>query len=77
MQNDNHLVLYGASGAIWSTGVYDAGHGKAFAIMQNDGNFVEYDGKSRPMWATGTSGGQKAPDDAWGKGHRLMLNGTN
>ena len=31
-----------------------------YAILQNDGNFVIYDGKNRTVWSTGTSGGNKS-----------------
>jgi len=29
--------------------------------MQDDGNFVMYDGRNRPVWSTGTSGGNRPP----------------
>ena len=31
-----------------------------YAILQDDGNFVVYDGRNRTMWSTGTSGGNKS-----------------
>jgi len=31
-----------------------------YAILQEDGNFVVYDGRNRTMWSTGTSGGNKS-----------------
>jgi RHS repeat-associated protein len=51
-QNDGNVVLYGPTGAMWSTGT--SGNSSNLS-MQNDGNLVLY-GASGVMWATGTSG---------------------
>jgi hypothetical protein len=63
MQTDGNLVVYssdknksGKKTALWSSGT--AGHKGAFLYVQNDGNFVIYDGK-KPLWtsSTATAGG--------------------
>ena len=62
MQTDNHLVLWDVScNAIWATHGYLHGDNDwkrgAYAIIQNDGNFVVYDGNDKIMWSTNTVGG--------------------
>ena len=53
MQNDCNLVLY-APNAIWSSKTYN-GSNNCAALMQDDGNFVIYNG-SRAIWASNTWG---------------------
>jgi hypothetical protein len=60
MQTDGNLVLYfqpfGAfmwKEAIWASNT--AGHPGAWAIMQDDGNFVVYDANDSALWATATN----------------------
>jgi len=54
MQTDGNLVWYGPHGALWAT--MTNGKGGYVAVMQGDGNFVEYDHESGAMWASGTDG---------------------
>ncbi|KAF3341715.1 Mannose-specific lectin [Carex littledalei] len=53
MQRDCNLVLYDDDMAEWSTGTDNRGTG-CFARMQADGNFVQYDGNDRVLWASNT-----------------------
>jgi hypothetical protein len=54
MQRGGDLVLIDAAGgSLWDSGTSTVG---AFAIMQNDGNFVVYDGNLNPLWASATYG---------------------
>ncbi len=57
MQADGNLVLYFSPFGTWNTPVWASnttGHGGAWAIMQDDGNFVVYDAGGAPLWATAT-----------------------
>ena len=54
MQTDGNLVLYGPSGALWSS--QTNGTNATFAAMQVDGNLVVYTATGQPLWASGTSG---------------------
>jgi hypothetical protein len=54
MQADGNLVWYGPKGALWATGTN--GKGGHVAVVQADGNFVEYDADSGALWASGTNG---------------------
>jgi surface antigen len=59
MQSDGNLVLYSASGALWSTRT--AGHAGASALMQSDGNLVVYATSGQALWSIPTqlhSGGR-------------------
>jgi hypothetical protein len=48
-----NLVLHDADDlAMWTSGT--DGHPGAWAILQDDGNFVVYDAGKRPLWATNT-----------------------
>ena len=70
---DNHMVVYDKDlKFVWGTGAYfdkmnnnvvDGG----YAIMQDDGNFVVYNGNGDPLWNSGTTGGQSS--DKWGSGY--------
>jgi hypothetical protein len=54
MQTDGNLVLYGASGALWSTHTW--GIPGNHAILQRDGNLVLYTTAGRALWSSQTSG---------------------
>jgi hypothetical protein len=64
MQTDGNLVVYhsnssgGKKTALWSSGT--VGHKGAFAYVQNDGNFIIYDGKN-PLWASRSGGTGAVP----------------
>lgn len=51
MQTDGSLVMYRNNGSIR----YSMEKRGTYAVMQSDGNFVEYAG-STPLWSTGTAG---------------------
>jgi hypothetical protein len=53
MQGDGNFVLYGPSGALWSSNTY-GGHNNRVLDMQGDGNLVIY-GPSGALWATNTT----------------------
>lgn len=53
MQTDGNFVLYGPSGALWSTRT-NGGQSNRRAVMQADGNFV-VDGPSGALWAANTT----------------------
>ncbi|MBV9593714.1 MAG: CHAP domain-containing protein [Actinobacteria bacterium] len=65
MQGDGNLVVYGPSGAAWSSGTAGAGPGQL--MMQGDGNLVLYAG-GRAIWASGTR---------FGSGQLVMQNDGN
>ncbi len=52
MQGDRNLVLYSLGVPMWATGTN--ARGGQIAIMQGDGNFVEYSDHSKALFATGT-----------------------
>ena len=54
MQTDSNLVLYENGTALWATSTNYTG--AVTAIMQTDGNFVEYDASNAPQWASNTAG---------------------
>lgn len=51
MQADGNVVLYGPSGALWSTNT--VGKPARELRMQNDGTLVLYDQNSQVIWASG------------------------
>jgi lysophospholipase L1-like esterase len=58
LRSGGNLVAYADDGrAVWATN--SVGHAGAYLYMQNDGNLVIYDvlsdGRSQPIWASGTS----------------------
>lgn len=59
---------------IWKSGVSVSNRNNFMpggqAILERDGNFVVYDGKSTIMWSTGTENGNKSP--AFGTGIRYQ-----
>lgn len=55
MQSDGNLVLYGPSGALWSTRTTGTSSSNR-AVMQGDGNFVVYNNSNSPVYHTGTYG---------------------
>ena len=79
MQKDNHLILRNNDSVeVWATGVYIGRDGNAwekggYAILQDDGNFVVYDGNGIAMWDTQTYDGQKNVLDGHGKRRMLGL----
>ncbi|WP_216838948.1 hypothetical protein [Caulobacter sp. S45] len=54
LQGDGNLVLYGPSGALWSSAT--SGTQAAYLVMQGDGNLVLYDVQSKALWSSQTSG---------------------
>lgn len=65
LSNGNYTLTFRSDGALElrsseadnATGwVRNAGCGAVRATLQGDGNFVGYDARGRPMWATGTNG---------------------
>lgn len=57
MQSDGNLVLYFSPFGTWQEALWASntgGHPGAWAIMQDDGNFVVYDANGAPLWATAT-----------------------
>ena len=55
MQGDGNLVLYGPSGALWSSST--GGNPGAYVGMQGtDGNLVVYSAENQPLWSSGTAG---------------------
>jgi hypothetical protein len=53
VQADSNLVVYGASGPTWASGIR-GGTAPFTLIMQDDGNLVVYDNSQRAVWASGT-----------------------
>ena len=58
-QGDGNLVLYDTRNPdvwvpLWATSTVTDNPG--FAVMQEDGNLVVYNGNGQPTWATGTDG---------------------
>ena len=71
VQADNRLCLYsGDNSCVWASGTFQAGTGKAWCELLDNGNFVLYDGdaKKNPLWCTATEGGVKAPEEYQGAG---------
>lgn len=58
MQVDGSLVLYRADGSIR----YSMDKLGSYAVMQADGNFVEYNSVGGPLWNTGTGGRCPCPN---------------
>jgi hypothetical protein len=52
MQTDGNLVMYGANGRVR----YHFAGGGSVAVMQADGNFVEYNVLGGAVWNSGTWG---------------------
>jgi hypothetical protein len=52
MESSGDLVWRGPPGVLWSTHPKEKGY---VAVMQTDGNFVEYDADSKALWASDTS----------------------
>ena len=72
---DNHMVMYDKdSKVVWGTGAFlgksfKDGAAQGYAIIQDDGNFVVYDGNGEVMWESQTSGGNKSSKLGSGKAH--------
>jgi len=75
MQTDGNLVLYGPSGALWSSTT--AGSGATFAQTQTDGNFVVYTAANVPVWSSGTSGNPGAWLALQNDGNLVIYDGSN
>ncbi|MBR8182761.1 peptidase S53 [Burkholderia ambifaria] len=56
MQGDGNLVLYNTTNgaAVWNTRTY--GNAGAYAVFQNDGNFVVYSANGAVLWYSATYG---------------------
>jgi hypothetical protein len=54
MQADGNLVEYRNDTGYWVWSTWTGGRPVSRAIMQDDGNFVLYDGNNVPYWSTGT-----------------------
>jgi hypothetical protein len=56
LQGDGNLVLSekNVASPLWAAGT--VGKGTAYAIVQDDGNFVAYSTTNSPVWSSGTSG---------------------
>jgi hypothetical protein len=54
MQADGNFVVYGPSGALWSTGTW--GTAAAALTLQNDGNVVLWGPNGQAFWSAGTWG---------------------
>ncbi|MEU7476167.1 LysM peptidoglycan-binding domain-containing protein [Lentzea sp. NPDC042327] len=54
LQSDGNLVLTENNGTVWASGTN--GRGAVRAALQDDGNFVLYNGDNNPVWATDTAG---------------------
>lgn len=53
LQDDGNLVIYGQSGALWSSGTY--ANPSAHLVLQGDGNMVIYGPTAQVYWNSGTS----------------------
>ena len=60
---------YGCVEAQHSGVVFGCWGSNAYAIIQDDGEFVIFDGKRRAMWRSNTAGGNLANNSTWGIGH--------
>jgi YD repeat-containing protein len=54
MQDDGNLVIYGQSGALWSSATY--GNPVAHLVLQGDGNLVIYGPVAQVYWHANTPG---------------------
>lgn len=75
MQGDGNLVLYGPSGALWST--VTAGSSATLAQMQTDGNLVVYTSAYRPVWASNTWNNPGSALQLQDDGNLVIYSGTN
>lgn len=57
-QGDGNVVLYGPSGALWSSRTN--GQSTSTLVLQGDGNFVLYRPNNTAAWNTGTQGNSTA-----------------
>ena len=70
-ENTNELEIHDSyDNFVWKSSVSVSNRNNfvngGYAILENNGNFVVYDGKNTTMWSTGTKGGHKSP--AFGSG---------
>jgi hypothetical protein len=54
LQGDGNLVLYMSGTPLWASNT--VGSGAAFAVMQDDGNFVVYTSAGTAVWSSVTAG---------------------
>jgi surface antigen len=55
MQSDGNFVLYGPSGALWSSKTASAANSGSYIVMQGDGNLVIYNPAGRATWSSATA----------------------
>ncbi|PPF67725.1 curculin domain-containing protein [Rathayibacter sp. AY1E8] len=60
MQSDGNFVVYGPSGALWSSRTSGSGN---YLVMQGDGNAVIYSSSGTALWTSGSSG--KPGSEMW------------
>ena len=73
LQTDGNLVLYGPSGALWSSNT--AGSAASVAAMQTDGNFVVYAGAT-PLWWSNTANNPGAFLSVQNDGNTVIYKGA-
>jgi len=62
MASDGNFFIYNIAQGIGTWGTNVTGQPGAYATLQTDGNFVEYDAFNNPLWNSGT----------WGSGADLL-----
>lgn len=73
MQSDGSLVMYRKDGMVR----YRMSKNGEFALMQGDGNFVEYSKFAVPLWNTGTHGNPGAWLSIQDDGNLVVYKGVN
>merc|ERR1719231_1101955 len=59
LHHDNLFAVYNSRHqCIWDSQLCNSADGSHYVVMQNDGNFVQYDSSNRPIWCTRTDGGK-------------------
>lgn len=74
MQSDGNLVLYGPTGALWST--QTQGTAAQNAVMQSDGNLVVYTSSSA-VWSSQTEGNPGASLSVQDDGNLVIYSGSS
>ena len=75
IQEDNQLCILDNFGEVtWASDTPNEGAPGARAKLGNNGNFILYDGngKTSPLWCTGTDGGRKALESHQGSGFKVF-----
>lgn len=75
LQSDGNLALYASFKLVWQSEALGAEVDRV--IMQTDGNLVIYDGSSRPLWATNTTGNPGAWLALQADGNLVVYSSTN